>query len=157
MPAAPGKDRPRALRCCSRSTCAVGPPRRGGSGAGDCRAWSVSRDARNTFYDPDAEHRLRQRRRGSVDGLASRNRSLDERLLDVAQVLHRQLLEIVRHDEVCRRADDNAWRRTGGRTDLSRDGPLVSVRALSSSGTSCSTSISGEIPFAWIERPDGVK
>ena len=26
MPAAPGKDRPRALRCCSRSTRAVGPP-----------------------------------------------------------------------------------------------------------------------------------
>src|SRR6516162_9734584 len=35
--------------------------------------------------------------------------------------------------------------------------PRVSVRALSSSGTSCSTSMSGEIPFAWIERPDGVK
>ena len=30
-------------------------------------------------------------------------------------------------------------------------------RALSSSGTSCSTSMSGEMPFAWIERPDGVK
>ena len=35
--------------------------------------------------------------------------------------------------------------------------PLVSVRALSSSGTSCSTSMSGEMPLAWIERPDGVK
>src|SRR5262245_41618567 len=35
--------------------------------------------------------------------------------------------------------------------------PFVSVLDLRSSGTSCKTSISGEIPFAWIERPDGVK
>ena len=35
--------------------------------------------------------------------------------------------------------------------------PRVSVRALSSSGTSCSTSMSGEMPLAWMERPDGVK
>src|SRR6516162_2355564 len=33
--------------------------------------------------------------------------------------------------------------------------PRVSVRVLSSSGTSWSTSISGEMPLAWIERPDG--
>ena len=32
-----------------------------------------------------------------------------------------------------------------------------SVRALSSSGISCRTSMSGEMPLAWIERPDGVK
>jgi len=37
-------------------------------------------------------------------------------------VLHRQLLEIVRHDEVCRRLDDDAWRRTSSRADVSRHG-----------------------------------
>ena len=37
-------------------------------------------------------------------------------------VLHRQMLEIVRHDEVCPQADDDAWRRTSGRADLSRHG-----------------------------------
>jgi hypothetical protein len=30
-------------------------------------------------------------------------------------------------------------------------------KAFISSGTSCSTSISGEMPLAWIERPEGVK
>ena len=34
--------------------------------------------------------------------------------------------------------------------------PLVSVRAFNSSGTSCSTSISGTMPLAWIDLPDGV-
>ncbi len=38
-----------------------------------------------------------------------------------------------------------------------RSSPRVLVRALSSSGTPCSTSMSGEIPLAWMERPDGVK
>ena len=37
-------------------------------------------------------------------------------------VLHRQLLEIVRHDEGLPQADDDAWRRTSGRADLSRHG-----------------------------------
>ena len=46
---------------------------------------------------------------------------------------------------------------SGLRWPRSEASPRVSVRALSSSGTSCSTSMSGEIPFAWIERPDGVK
>src|SRR5580704_3141875 len=35
--------------------------------------------------------------------------------------------------------------------------PLVSVRLFNSSGTSCSTSMSGTMPLAWIERPDGGK
>jgi hypothetical protein len=33
----------------------------------------------------------------------------------------------------------------------------VDARLERSSGTSWSTSMSGEMPFAWIERPDGVK
>jgi transposase len=37
-------------------------------------------------------------------------------------VLHRQLLEIVRHDEVCRRLMTTPGVRTGGRADLSRHG-----------------------------------
>src|SRR5262249_20309099 len=40
---------------------------------------------------------------------------------------------------------------------LDEASPLVSVRAFSSSGTSCSTSMSGLMPLAWIEVPDGVK
>ena len=36
-------------------------------------------------------------------------------------------------------------------------GEQARSRGLSCSGTSRSTSMSGEIPFAWIERPDGVK
>jgi hypothetical protein len=40
--------------------------------------------------------------------------------------------------------------------------PLVSearraARAWISSGTSCNTSMSGVMPLAWIDRPDGVK
>ena len=36
-------ERPRALRCCSRSTCAVGPPRRQGSTAGSAGSTSIGR------------------------------------------------------------------------------------------------------------------
>src|SRR4029453_6502368 len=35
--------------------------------------------------------------------------------------------------------------------------PFSSKRFFNSSGTSCSTSMSGAMPWAWIERPDGVK
>jgi hypothetical protein len=45
------------------------------------------RRARATLRGPDAEHRLRQSRRRPMDGLAARDCGLDERLLDVAQLV----------------------------------------------------------------------
>jgi len=35
--------------------------------------------------------------------------------------------------------------------------PRISARPFNSSGTFCRISMSGAMPLAWIDRPDGVK